>query len=85
MGLSGPCLNRDGKKSYPISGFTWLLIYKDMKDATKAAALVKFLKWAMEKGESYASELYYAPLPKQVVKLCEKKIETITSNGKKIK
>ena len=75
----------DGKDAYPISGFTWLLIYKDMKDATKAAALVKFLKWAMEKGESYASELYYAPLPKQVVKLCEKKIETITSNGKKIK
>ena len=75
----------DGKNAYPIAGFTWLLIYKDMKDATKAAALVKFLKWAMEKGESYASGLYYAPLPKQVVKLCEKKFATITSNGKKIK
>ncbi len=75
----------DGKNAYPISGFTWLLVYKDMKDASKASALVKFLKWAMEKGESYASALYYAPLPKQVVNLCEKKIATITANGKKIK
>jgi phosphate transport system substrate-binding protein len=75
----------DGKDAYPISGFTWLLVYKNMKDASKAAALVKFLKWAMEKGESYASDLYYAPLPKQVIKLCEKKIALITANGKKIK
>jgi phosphate transport system substrate-binding protein len=75
----------DGKDAYPISGFTWLLVYKNMKNEAKAAALVKFLHWAMEKGESYASELYYAPLPKQVIKLCEKKIAMITANGKKIK
>ncbi|MHB9041805.1 MAG: phosphate ABC transporter substrate-binding protein PstS, partial [Melioribacteraceae bacterium] len=41
----------DGKNSYPISGFTWLLIYQNMKDETKAGALVKFLKWAMGKGQ----------------------------------
>jgi phosphate transport system substrate-binding protein len=75
----------EGKNAYPISGFTWLLVYKNMKNEAKATALVKFLKWAMEKGESYASDLYYAPLPKQVVKLCEKKIAMITANGKKIK
>ncbi|MHB8905812.1 MAG: phosphate ABC transporter substrate-binding protein PstS [Melioribacteraceae bacterium] len=75
----------DGKNSYPISGFTWLLIYQNMKDETKAGALVKFLKWAMGKGQSFATELYYAPLPKAVVKMCEKNIATITVNGKKIK
>ena len=36
-----------GKDSYPISGFTWLLVYKNMKDEAKANAMVKFLKWAM--------------------------------------
>ncbi len=66
-----------GKDSYPISGFTWLLIYKNMKDRQKALALVKFLKWAMNDGQSYARDLYYAPLPKEVVKLCEKKINSI--------
>ena len=74
-----------GKDSYPISGFTWLLVYQNMKDEAKANALVKFLKWAMGKGQSFATDLYYAPLPKQVVKMCEKNIATITANGKKIK
>ncbi|MGK9369640.1 phosphate ABC transporter substrate-binding protein PstS [Melioribacter sp. Ez-97] len=77
--------NADGKDSYPISGFTWLLIYKDMKDSKKAEALVKFLRWALTKGESYAESLYYAPLPPSVVKLCMKKIDMLTVNGKPIK
>ncbi len=77
--------NADGKDSYPISGFTWLLVYKNMQNKQKAEALVKFLHWAMKKGESYAEGLYYAPLPKAVVKLCEKKIDTITYDGHKIK
>jgi len=67
----------DGKDSYPISGFTWLLVYKSMKDKEKAGALVKFLHWAMADGQSYAKDLYYAPLPREVVKLVEKKISTI--------
>lgn len=75
----------DGKNSYPISGFTWLLVYQNMKNEAKANALVKFLKWAMGKGQSFATGLYYAPLPKAVVKMCEKNIATITANGKKIK
>ncbi len=67
----------DGKNSYPISGFTWLLVYKHMKDKEKGAALVKFLKWAMSDGQSYAKDLLYAPLPKEVVKRCETKISQI--------
>jgi phosphate transport system substrate-binding protein len=69
--------NADGKDAYPISGFTWLLVYKKMKDPEKAKAVVKFLHWAMGEGQSYAKDLYYAPLPKDVVKLCEKKIASI--------
>jgi phosphate transport system substrate-binding protein len=67
----------DGKLSYPISGFTWLLIYRHMKDGEKGAAMVKFLKWAMTDGQAYAKDLLYAPLPKEVVKRCEAKIKEI--------
>ncbi|MBI3578520.1 MAG: phosphate ABC transporter substrate-binding protein PstS [Ignavibacteriales bacterium] len=67
----------DGKDSYPISGFTWLLVYTNMKDKQKGEALVKFLKWAMTDGQSYAKDLLYAPLPKDVIKRCESKIAQI--------
>ena len=70
--------NADGKDSYPISGFTWLLIYKDMKNKQKAKAIVDFLKWAVTDGEKFAKDLYYAPLPKEVVELDKKKIAEIS-------
>ncbi len=69
----------DGAASYPISGFTWLLVYQSGKDSQKTAALVKFLKWAYSDGQTYAKDLYYAPLPKPVVQMCEKKITTIVA------
>jgi len=71
--------NADGKDSWPISGFTWLLIYKNMKSKEKAQAVVNFLKWAVTDGEKYAKDLYYAPLPPEVVKLDQKKIEQIST------
>jgi phosphate transport system substrate-binding protein len=71
--------NADGKNSYPISGFTWLLIYKTMKNPEKAEAIGKFLRWAMNEGQSYAKDLYYAPLPAEVRKLCEKKIDSFVA------
>ncbi|MBI2430052.1 MAG: phosphate ABC transporter substrate-binding protein PstS [Ignavibacteriales bacterium] len=73
-----------GKNSYPIGGFTWLLIYKDQKNEEKAKALVNFLKWAFKEGEAFAPSLYYAPLPKEVIKLNEKKIASMRYNGKPI-
>ncbi len=71
--------NAEGKNSYPISGFTWLLIYKNMKDKSKAQEISKFLTWSMGEGQSYAKDLFYAPLPQAVVKLCEKKIHSIVT------
>ncbi len=74
-----------GKDSYPISGFTWLLVYKDQKDEVKAKAIVNFLRWAFKEGQAFAPGLYYAPLPKEVITLNEKKIASITYKGKPIK
>jgi phosphate transport system substrate-binding protein len=73
-----------GKDSYPISGFTWLLVYKNMKDDAKAKALVGFLKWALTEGESYAADLLYAPIPKEVATKALATVGTITANGQKI-
>ncbi|MEO6589877.1 MAG: phosphate ABC transporter substrate-binding protein PstS [Pyrinomonadaceae bacterium] len=73
--------NSDGDKSYPISSYTYILVHKDMKDATKGKALVDFLWWAIHDGEKFTNDLNYAPLPTEVVKKAEAKINSITSGG----
>jgi phosphate transport system substrate-binding protein len=83
--LRASITNAAGKNSYPISGFTWLLIYKEQSDLAKAKAMINFLKWAFKDGEQFAAGLYYAPLPKDVVKLCQEKVASITFQGKPIK
>lgn len=69
--------NADGKDSYPISGFTWLLVYSKIDSKQKKDAIVNFLNWALTDGEKYAESLYYAPLPKKVIELCKAKVKLI--------
>jgi len=61
--------NAPGKGVYPISSFTWLLLYENAKDKTQAKTMVDFMKWALGDGQKFASELGYAPLPDVVIKL----------------
>jgi phosphate transport system substrate-binding protein len=59
--------NAPGKTAYPISSFTWLLIPEKFSDASKRDAIKGFLKWMLTDGQSYAEQLSYAKLPKEVV------------------
>ncbi len=61
--------NAPGKGVYPISSFTWLLLYESPKDKSQAKAMVEFVKWALTDGQKYCADLGYAPLPPDVVKL----------------
>ena len=73
-----------GKDAYPISGFTWLLVYKDQADAQKGEALVHFLWWAEHEGQKLAPALDYAPLPKPLVARIEKTLQSMTVQGKAV-
>ena len=70
-------VNQPGKDAYPITGFTWLLVYQDQKDKTKGKKLVEFLNWSLHKGQKMAAPMLYAPLPESVLKMVEKTIKTI--------
>jgi len=70
-------VNAGGKNSYPIAGFTWILVYQKQKDSVRGEKLVKFLKWAVTDGQKYCDELHYAPLPKNLVDKVLKTIDTI--------
>ena len=59
--------NAPGPGAYPISSFTWLLLYASPADKEKARAMVDFVRWAITDGQKFATELGYAPLPSNVV------------------
>jgi phosphate transport system substrate-binding protein len=59
--------NADSDAAYPISGFTYAVLYKKLP-TKKGKALVEFLKWATTDGQKYAADLYYAPLPAELGK-----------------
>ena len=61
--------NAPGKGVYPVSSFTWLLLYENPKDKERSRILVDFMKWALADGQKFAPELGYAPLPKGVIDL----------------
>jgi phosphate transport system substrate-binding protein len=61
--------NAEGKGVYPVSSFTWLLLYESPKDKVQSKTMVDFMKWALTDGQKFCAELGYAPLPDAVVKL----------------
>lgn len=73
--------NATGAQAYPIASYTYILVYKDQKDAAKGKALVDFLWWGLHDGEGFAKDLQYAPLPADIVKRAEAKINAITAGG----
>ena len=68
--------NADGKDTYPISGFTYLLVEGTMPKG-KGERIIRFLKWAVKDGQKFAEPLHYAPLPSALVKKVEAKIATL--------
>ncbi|HVN66859.1 MAG TPA: phosphate ABC transporter substrate-binding protein PstS [Candidatus Sulfotelmatobacter sp.] len=75
----GLIVNQPGRNSYPICGFTWLLVHKNQSSAEKGAALKDFLKWALTDGQSSAKDLYYAPLPGSLAAKVLTTIDSITT------
>jgi phosphate transport system substrate-binding protein len=76
--------NSPGKGAYPISSFTYILVYKDQKDEAKGKALASFLWWATHDGQKEASDMVYAPLPTEVVEKDEQKIKSLDYQGKPV-
>jgi phosphate transport system substrate-binding protein len=70
-------VNAAGKGAYPISSFTFLLVYQAQPDATKGKKLVDFLRWYLRNGEKSAASLDYAPLPASMIAQLQKRLDTI--------
>jgi phosphate transport system substrate-binding protein len=79
--LARSIVNGPGADSWPIAGYTYLLLYMDQTDCTRAQKLVEFIHWAQTEGQSYATDLLYAPLPDAVRTLMFDRLEQITCQG----
>jgi phosphate transport system substrate-binding protein len=69
--------NAPGSGVYPISSFTWILLYENPKDKAQSKVMVDFMKWALTDGQKFAGDLGYAPLPAEIVKLEMDALSTI--------
>lgn len=80
-GRQDPIINGPGADTYPIASYTFLLVYQDQADATKAEALVAFIAWALTDGQASEESLGYAPLPAPVQEKALASLHTITAGG----
>jgi serine/threonine protein kinase len=66
-----------GAGAYPISSFTWLLLYSAPADTTRSKMIVDFMTWALTDGQTFATDLGYAPVPGSVVQQATAALATI--------
>lgn len=74
-----------GANAYPIASYTYIIVYRDQKNAQKGKTLVDFLWWGLHDGANFAREKHYAPLPAEIVQRAEAKINSVTSGGKPLR
>jgi phosphate transport system substrate-binding protein len=72
-------VNAPGKDAYPISSFTWILIYEHPANAAKGKELINFLRWAYADGELVASSLDYAPLPATMIRRLDARLTKLAA------
>lgn len=78
--------NSSDAQAYPISGFTWLILYKDQnyngRSQSQAEQTVKLLLWMIDKdAQALAQQVHYAALPENTVAQAKNILATITYNG----
>ena len=74
-------VNAPGADSAPITGYSWLMLYRSQSDQTKGTALVDLLYWLINDGQNYAATVHYAKLPTTMVHDDLNALEGVTSGG----
>lgn len=77
--------DQPGEKAWPISTFTYLLVYEEYEDEEKTAEMIDFIWWAISDGDEYARELLYSPLPDNLKEMVKDKLESITVDGEQVR
>lgn len=68
--------DQPGADSWPITGASFILLYKEQADAAQIKAILDFFKWCYSHGQEIAVKLHYVPIPDTVIQLVEKQWKT---------
>ena len=71
-------VNQPGASSYPISGYSWALVYTRQPSQATGQTLVTMLDWLTHDGQAYAAANGYVPLPPQVQQLARTMLQQVT-------
>ena len=74
-------VDQPGANAWPITGATWVIVYKNPPDKAATANALKFFKWAYENGDAAATSLDYVALPENAVKAIEASWKSIQGSG----
>ena len=78
-------LDQPSPAAWPITGATFILVYRNQADAARGADVLKFFDWAYKKGDAMAAGLDYVPLPANIKNLLEKQwAKDVTANGQPV-
>lgn len=81
-------VNGDSATGYPITGTTWIIVYKDLSKVLatqdRAKALVDFLWWAIHDGQADAAPLFYGSIPASLLAQDEAAVRSINWNGQSL-
>ena len=73
--------DQPGEQSWPITGASFILVYKEQADAAQIKTILDFFKWCYDHGQDIAVKLHYVPMPEAVVNLVEKQWKTKIQAG----
>ncbi|MGY3053041.1 phosphate transport system substrate-binding protein [Pedobacter sp. UYEF25] len=80
--------NSNSSIGYPISSFSWVIIYKEQnyknRSREKAEALLQLFWWVIHDAQKYNADLHYAPLPTAAIKVTENILKSAIYDGSPI-
>jgi len=78
-------LDQPSASAWPITGATFILMYRNQENPANGAQVLKFFEWGYNKGDALAASLDYVPLPANVKGLLKKQwAKSITAGGKPV-
>ena len=70
-GMAVVLVNQPGRDAWPISGASFILLYKEQKDRDNVLTMLRFFDWCYKNGAAMAEKLLYVPIPDKVVQTVE--------------